>query len=609
MLSSYQLQNALAAAHAKLQAGDAKGSEQAIRGLLAQAPGEVNSLHLLGLALKAQGRLNDARAALEGAIKGGGDPIAIGNSLAGVDYAAGDLNAALEGYENVLERNAHHADALYNAALCAIALEDGPKARLHAKQGRKVYPQLGKFRYVEARALELCGELKAAEDAYKAHLALEPSYFHSLYALGILQRRSGRFDDARNTLLRATALHPSSLDAWFVLANIHYQLGEAEDADIAFRRVLTLDPAHVETHTFLNNLYAEYGFADKYGKSFNLGKTHAPQSIPLRLAEIDALLLAERFDDCEAALTDAYAALGRRPELLVQAGRLAARREDFETAAEALGEARAQSPDAPALAISHARHLLCCDLVNEAHTALDVAEPLLPHDQNLWALRGTAWHMDGKDDKAEWLFGYIKIVRAMTLGTPPGYKTLQSFLDHLQETLETQHTASRAPLNQTLRNGTQTVGKLFELDNPVIRTYRDALRQTVHTFIADLPNDETHPFLRRKNKDFDFASSWSVRLEKTGYHVSHVHPLGWLSSAFYVAFDEHTVSPDPENPAGWLHFGIPGFKTPRTLEAARKVRPEPGLLALFPSYCWHGTYAVEEDGMRMTAPFDVVPTA
>jgi hypothetical protein len=39
----------------------------------------------------------------------------------------------------------------------------------------------------------------------------------------------------------------------------------------------------------------------------------------------------------------------------------------------------------------------------------------------------------------------------------------------------------------------------------------------------------------------------------------------------------------------------------------RTVRPEPGLLILFPSYFYHGTVPFEDHRHRTTIAFDVVP--
>jgi hypothetical protein len=47
--------------------------------------------------------------------------------------------------------------------------------------------------------------------------------------------------------------------------------------------------------------------------------------------------------------------------------------------------------------------------------------------------------------------------------------------------------------------------------------------------------------------------------------------------------------------------------TTPTLDAELSVRPELGLLVLFPSYFWHGTLPFHSEQPRLTVAFDVVP--
>ena len=42
--------------------------------------------------------------------------------------------------------------------------------------------------------------------------------------------------------------------------------------------------------------------------------------------------------------------------------------------------------------------------------------------------------------------------------------------------------------------------------------------------------------------------------------------------------------------------------------ARLRLQPQPGRLALFPSYQWHGVEPFPGHGERMTVAFDVVPT-
>ena len=60
--------------------------------------------------------------------------------------------------------------------------------------------------------------------------------------------------------------------------------------------------------------------------------------------------------------------------------------------------------------------------------------------------------------------------------------------------------------------------------------------------------------------------------------------------------------------AGWLRLGKPPVPTRPALGPDHYVKPEPGLLALFPAYVWHGVEPFESEKPRLTVAFDVVPT-
>jgi hypothetical protein len=101
--------------------------------------------------------------------------------------------------------------------------------------------------------------------------------------------------------------------------------------------------------------------------------------------------------------------------------------------------------------------------------------------------------------------------------------------------------------------------------------------------------------------DYKIASAWSVRLNGGGFHLNHVHPEGWLSSAFYVRLPK--VASGHE---GWLQFGEPGPPTSPKLDADHLVQPQAGMLVLFPSYMWHGTVPFAGCEKRLTCAFDIV---
>ena len=140
---------------------------------------------------------------------------------------------------------------------------------------------------------------------------------------------------------------------------------------------------------------------------------------------------------------------------------------------------------------------------------------------------------------------------------------------------------------------------------PEIRRLRAAILDAVAGHVAQLPPaDPRHPLLRHRPERLRFAGAWSVRLTGSGggRHTNHIHPQGWISSAFYVA-----VPPEAERgaaPAGWLTLGEAPHELGIDLPPLRQIEPRPGRLVLFPSLMWHGTVPFGA-GERLTVAFDI----
>jgi hypothetical protein len=145
---------------------------------------------------------------------------------------------------------------------------------------------------------------------------------------------------------------------------------------------------------------------------------------------------------------------------------------------------------------------------------------------------------------------------------------------------------------------------LFSRIEPEIRALRAAIVAVVERYVAQLPPPVAgHPLLsQRRDRRVRFAGSWSVRLKGKGFHASHVHPQGWISSALYVALPDLDRDADPH--AGWLQLGDPGPELRLDLGPTTRVEPKLGRLVLFPSWMWHGTVPFPA-GERLTVAFDV----
>lgn len=394
-------------------------------------------------------------------------------------------------------------------------------------------------------------------------------------------------------------------------AALHYthalsllSLERFEAAELALHDCVSLDPRRAETHDRLAQLiWMRSGNIAEATRALDQALEKFPHDDALRGTKAALLQGAGDARGAFACLAERAARPGSHPSLLIRAGLAAL---EFEPAtALALAERALR-----ALPDDHtARKLLCGAYlgVGEGARALSECATLLeatPDDQYLIAMQTTALRLLN-DPRFELFCDYDRMVLSALIETPAGWPDLDSFLAELTAHLEALHNPhGHRLLYQSLRQGTETTQDLARSRDPVIQALFGA-------FAAPIARYRNHigqgaDALRRRNRGTTrFNGGWSVRLHRDGYHTSHVHPRGWISSACYVQLPDcmqagHTAE-------GILSFGAPGMLTAPSLPAELSVRPAVGLLVLFPSYFWHGTLPFHAEQPRLTVAFDAVP--
>ncbi|QLC21121.1 hypothetical protein HFP51_02320 [Parasphingopyxis sp. CP4] len=245
-----------------------------------------------------------------------------------------------------------------------------------------------------------------------------------------------------------------------------------------------------------------------------------------------------------------------------------------------------------------ARHRLRTGDLDAAIVELDEARSRHPDDVSNWALTEIAWRL-AEDPRHDWLVG------DGALFGPADLEMSETELADLADLLRDLHASGSAPIGQSVRSGTQTRGNIFKRIERPIQNLRGRLAVAVSEFWKALPaRDDAHPLLRHRDAKPTFVTGWSIRIMGGGFHVSHVHPAGVLSSAFYAAVPDAL---DPERQEGWIELGRPPEDLKIDLEPLATIAPRPGRLVLFPSYLYHGTRAFPA-GERMSVAFDIAPS-
>jgi tetratricopeptide (TPR) repeat protein len=382
-------------------------------------------------------------------------------------------------------------------------------------------------------------------------------------------------------------------------AGILEEMGCPDEAARLLEALIGREPANNAAHEAYNNLLYRHGRDAEFLGSYD----RAPPAAALQTGKANFLLKTGRTEEAHAL----YAAVAARDldnlsAILGAAGALS-QLGRHDQALLGLDQALIRHPDSIALYRQSAATALEARDPQRAAAMAERTLTLAPLDQYGLALLGTAWRMLD-DERGELLNGYDELIAVFDLKPPAGFSSMADFNGELAAWLNRIHPRTRAPLNQTLRGGSQTRGQLFGAGHELVESLKARIAEAMQSYIADAGTDALHPFRRRKAKGFRFTGSWSSRLGDQGFHVNHVHPEGWISSCYYVEVPEAVQNETRRE--GWIKFGEPSFAI--GLSPRRAIQPAAGRLVLFPSYVWHGTIPFHGASPRLTIAFDAVPT-
>jgi len=426
-----------------------------------------------------------------------------------------------------------------------------------------------------------------------ANVAMRPGDLIARHNLAVELRKADMCEEGLAEIERAWAGGLHAGETALMRGNLLADLGRFDEAVKAYRDAARVKPELLDAHIVLANLLPQIASDDPPLASFDDALRRVPQHGPLWAQAFASARASGAF----AQLLDWTAAGLKRwgPDSMIRTYRavaLSGLDRDSE-ARELIDTVAAADPGFIAAHVTRAHILLKSGEAAAAAEAALVAARSDPTQQSAWALLTTAWRLLD-DPREHWLCDYENLVIPIDLEID----------QRLAEALERRHLTAAHPPDQSLRGGTQTRGNLFETRDPVILATADQLRDAVEARLHQLSVDPSHPFLGRNTGRIAFPASWSVRLRSAGNHVSHMHPAGWMSSAYYVSLPAEVAD---GSAGGCLTFGVPDAALKLDLPPCRVVRPKEGRLVRFPSFLWHGTTPFASEQARLTVAFDMVP--
>lgn len=423
-------------------------------------------------------------------------------------------------------------------------------------------------------------------------------------------QRQGRFGEAVAAWRRAVERHPDRFELWSALGACAMRAGAVADGLEAFRRAVELRPDLAGTQFNLGNALGASGDREAAVVAYQRALERDPGLMPARTNLGDQLMRLGRPAD---ALSQFERVLGADP----RAPRAAY---NFGVALLALGR---NDPAAGAFAAAveadpadlEAHNNLCVALMRGGHheQALAASERYLvasPGNRKPLAYQAAALIELGRRDEARALLDFERMVLRRPLAAPAGFGSLAGFNAALVEAVMAHPTLAYEPPEKATRGGWQS-GELFAAAPgadgvaPALLALQDAIRAAVGEYARHLRGAlPSHPYTAHLPARWRLAS-WAVVLEAQGHQGPHFHPDGYVSGVYYARLPSTMRAGDD---AGCIEFGrtadhIGGSQEP----LVEVLRPEEGLMLLFPSYMYHRTIPFEGAEPRVCIAFDVVP--
>jgi tetratricopeptide (TPR) repeat protein len=579
-------------------------AERLYRTLALTFPAHPDVLQLLGLALKAQNKAVEAEDNFRRSLKINRAQPNVWNNLGNLLLTQRRWAEAVDVYREAVALKADYAEAWVGLGEALIGVNDLAASEESYLRARSLEPQRAAAHIGLATIASKREDEEGAEKILRQVIARDPNNAIALHNLGVNLAKRGLAPEALALTERAVALRPGRADMMASQAFALQLKGQFDAALAIYRQAVSRDPLYVPAHENLSRLIWSLGKHDSFAADLDAAIARYPGSLALHLTKANLLAYAERFADAR----DAY---GRA--LKIDAGdatahdgyaRMSAELGDAAQAYDHHRTAVAAVPTASTPRANYGHSLLRFGDADGAIKMLDSAIECDPADQSALGILTLALRAAG-DPREHWLADYERLAQAIEVPVPRGYTDMKAFNADLNRTLDALHDTDIEPIDQTLRKGTQTLGSLFGRRIEIVDRLRERFDEVIRNYIAALPDDDKHPFLRRKSQLFRYRTSWSSRLKDSGFHTTHVHPKGWISSAYYIALPSEVD--DTTRKQGWFTLGEPPFDLRFNDPIRRYIQPLEGSLVLFPSYLYHGTVPFRSTTNRTTIAFDVVP--
>ena len=482
------------------------------------------------------------------------------------------------------------------------ALNSGQLAQAEALAKDLITKHANTFILHHVLALALDGQQKFSEavSSYQNALKLQSNMPDLQFNLGIAFTQVNRLDEAANAYLQAIRLQPNFFEAHGNLGTILQRQGKLEEAIVSYQKGLKINPQDARGHFNLGTALRDKGDLPAAIKAYKTAielfpnYTDAHNNLGETLRDFGDMAEAVKSYQAALALNASHAnANYNMAEFLYLAKKYDEAIAYFE---------RSQLDDWQA-------RILYCLYKAENFAAfkpkLDAVSQQTRHTSPFIATLATHYAINfGVENN----YNFCKNPFDFVCSTPiaeleqPNSALLKQLLDDIN------HADIAERVQGMLTNGKQSAGNLFKRPEASFRELAELIKQQFLAYKTKFSSADCELILSFPS-ELEFTSSWYVKMRQGGHLSPHIHEIGWLSGAVYLAMP----TPKAGSNEGAFEYGTHGDNYPicnpqlRDQFATASVLPKVGDIVLFPSSLFHRTIPYLANADRICIAFDLKP--
>lgn len=447
--------------------------------------------------------------------------------------------------------------------ILALALDQSqqyPEAAQAYAQALKLQPNNGELWFNYAIVLTQLNQLQDAEQAYRKAITLNPQFFEAHGNLGTLLQKQGRLDEAIASYQQGLRIQPQDARGHFNLGTALRDQGQLQEAASSYQRAIALFPNYTDAYNNLGETLRDQGDMTQAVQYYQQALQRNPDHAGANYNMGEFLYLASRFEEAipyfQRSRLDDWQS--RVLYCLYQA-------EKFDAFRQLRDELIQQGP----------------------HTAPFIATLSTHYSLNHHEKDPYQFCPNGLE------FVYHRSIPELAPGSP--------LLAELLATIAQTDIAERKQARLT--NGKQSAGNLFKRPEATFRTLGELVKREFRQYQQHFRQAEC-ALIKHFPETLEFTSSWYVKMQQGGHLNAHIHEIGWISGAVYLAMPE---TADPKE--GAFEYGTHGDGYPQVHQdfPSGFIKPNVGDIVLFPSSLFHRTIPFHADAERICVAFDLKP--